>query len=59
MVLSGDSHAKGCASKLREKLKEEYEVIGYVIPGANTEVLAKTAQQEVSGLTRKDIIIYC
>jgi hypothetical protein len=59
IVLIGDSHAKGCASKLHEKLKEQYEVIGYVIPGANTEVLAKTAQQEISGFTGKNVIIYC
>jgi hypothetical protein len=28
MVLIGDSHARGCTSKLREKFKEQYEVIG-------------------------------
>jgi hypothetical protein len=30
-----------------------------VIPRANVEVLTKTAQQEISGLTGKDILIYC
>jgi hypothetical protein len=59
IVLIGDSHARGCASKLREKPKEEYEVIGYVVPGVGATVLTKTAQQEISGLTEEDTLIYC
>jgi hypothetical protein len=55
MVLIGDSHARGCTSKLREKLKEQYKVIGYVIPGRDAAVLTKIAQQEISGLTKEDI----
>jgi hypothetical protein len=59
ILLIGDSHARGCASKLQEKLKEQYEVIGYVKPGAGATVLTKTAQQEISGLTEEDTLIYC
>jgi hypothetical protein len=51
IVLIGDSHARGCASKLREKLKEQYEVTGYVIPGGDAAVFTQTAQQETGGLT--------
>ena len=57
IVLIGDSHARGCASKLQEKLKE-YKVTGYVIPGAEAAVLTRIAQQEISELTEKDILIY-
>jgi hypothetical protein len=59
MVLIGDSHARGCASKLREKLKKQYEVIGYVVLGGDTAVLTKTAQQEIEGLAEEHILIYC
>jgi hypothetical protein len=59
MGLIGDSYARGCRSKLREKLKEQYEVIGYVIPGGDAAVLTKIAQHEISGLTEEDILIYC
>jgi hypothetical protein len=57
MVFIEDSRARGCVSKLREKFKEQYEVTGYVIKGADAVVLTKTAQQEIKGLTEKDILI--
>jgi hypothetical protein len=53
IVIIGDSHARGCASRLQKKLKDQYEVIGYVKPSAGAAVLTKTAQQEISGLTEE------
>jgi hypothetical protein len=41
MVPIGDSHARSCTSKLLVKFKEQYEVIGYVLPGADAAVLTK------------------
>jgi hypothetical protein len=58
IVLISDSHAGGCETKLRDKLKEQHEVVGYVIPGAEAAVLTKTVQQEISRLTEKDIPTY-
>lgn len=58
-MLIGDSHARGCASKLQEKLKEQYEVTGYVKPGAGATVLTEAAQQEINRLTQEDTLIYC
>jgi hypothetical protein len=58
IMLIGDSHVRGYARKLREKLEEQYEVIGYVIPGAGAAVLIKIAQHEISELTKQDTLIY-
>jgi hypothetical protein len=58
IVLIGDSHARGCASKLQGKLDDNYEVLGYVKPGAGASVLTKTAQTEINGLTAEDTLIY-
>jgi hypothetical protein len=38
-VLIGDSHIKGCANTLQSKLKDQYEVTGYVKPGAEIQTL--------------------
>lgn len=35
----GDSHIKGCANTLQSKLKDQYEVTGYVKPGAEIQTL--------------------
>jgi hypothetical protein len=43
ILLIGDSHTKGCTSKLQEKLKNHYDMIGYVKPDAGATVLTKAA----------------
>jgi hypothetical protein len=58
-VLIEESHVRDYARKLREKLEEQYEVIGYVIPGVRAAVLTKIAQQEISELTKQDTLTYC
>jgi hypothetical protein len=35
VILVGDSHARGCAEKLMNQLSDQYEITGYVKPGAN------------------------
>jgi hypothetical protein len=57
-MLIGDSHARGCTGKLQENLQDQFEVLGYVKPGAGVSVLTKTALKEVSSLTKKDFLIF-
>jgi hypothetical protein len=58
IILIGDSHARGCTGKLQENLRDQFEVLGYVKPGAGVSVLTETALKEVSSLTKKDFLIF-
>ena len=33
VVITGDSHARGCASEVRQQLYSDYEVLGFVNSG--------------------------
>jgi hypothetical protein len=52
-----DSHARGRAVELTENLGKTFEVIGFVKPVAGLEVVTNTAKEEISKLTKKDIIV--
>jgi hypothetical protein len=57
VLIIGDSHAKKCATGLRHNLDRRYEVCGFIKPGARTSEIIKTAEEEVSTLKYKDIVI--
>jgi hypothetical protein len=58
VVLIGDSHSRGCASKIKENLPKNFEVIGYVKPRANNSFLTNTANNLTKQLKNNDIVIY-
>jgi hypothetical protein len=43
----GDSHARGCASKIKDMFYKNFNVIGFVNPGSNTFILADSAKQQL------------
>jgi hypothetical protein len=52
------SHARGCASKLQNKLNEQYEVTRFVQPGAGIRNVITVAKSGTSKLTKKkDMLI--
>ena len=58
IIFVGDSQARGCASKLKKKkLKNQYEVIGYVKPGVGVVLLLYTVKSEISKFTKEDMLI--
>jgi hypothetical protein len=50
VVIIGDSHARGCATKLKCSLKDNYKVIGYVKPGTSIDTLISSAKMDIENL---------
>ena len=46
LVIVRDSHTRKCAENVKENLKNLYEVIGYVNPGAETGEIIKSAKSK-------------
>jgi hypothetical protein len=57
VLLIGDSHAKKCALDLRHNLNHNYEVCGFIKPGALSSEIIRTAEKEVSSLKQEDVVI--
>ena len=44
------SHTRGCASKIKDTLNKNFNVIGFVNPGSNTLTLANSAKETIGNL---------
>jgi hypothetical protein len=58
VVLIGNSHSRGCASKIKKNLPKNFEVIGYVKPRANNSFLKNTVNNLTKQLKKNYIVIY-
>jgi len=56
-VVFGDSFAKGIAGELVHNLGSAFEVIGHVRPGSGMEVITELANQEITTLRKKDMVV--
>jgi len=56
-VLIGDSNIRGYVHKLESLLNNNYELYSIIKPGATTNELKETAKEEVSRLSRNDVIL--
>ena len=59
VILIGDSHARGCAEKISNYLRNSYEVTGYVNPVTSLEVITHSAMKEIDCMTPKYVVIVC
>jgi predicted phosphodiesterase len=57
VLILGDSHARGCASKVRNQLNNEYEVCGYINPGSEMKNLKESAKTKMVQLTNDDNVV--
>jgi hypothetical protein len=57
VLIIGDSHTRKCAVELRHNLDHRYEVSGFIKPGATTQEIVKTTEDEISALKSNDVLI--
>ena len=57
VIILGDSHARGCASEVSRLLNNEFEVLGFVNPGAGMKYTKDTSRVKVQQLTKKDVVV--
>jgi lysophospholipase L1-like esterase len=57
ITVIGDSFARGMAGELAHELGSTFEVRGHVMTGAGMKTITESAEQDVSTLTKKDIVV--
>jgi len=58
LILLGDSHARGLSGKLKDILREKYEVIGYTKPNCSIKSLTVSAQTDIAKLANNEILFF-
>jgi hypothetical protein len=59
VLLMGDSHLKGCVTKMTASLDACVDVCGVVKPGSATGTLMEMAKGDLEKLTMNDFLIVC
>ena len=57
VVIIGDSHARGSASRLQHNLGKDYVVSSFVKPGAQMKFITTTANEERKSLKSEDVLV--
>jgi hypothetical protein len=59
VVIIGDSHSRGLAKEVQYHLNENFEVTGFVKPGAGAEELVNSAMSDIVSLSKSDVVVLC
>jgi hypothetical protein len=57
IMVIGDSHAQGCAAELKVHLKKDWEVQGFVCPGARVDIISTGLEREIKQLSTQDVAV--
>jgi hypothetical protein len=58
VLIIGDSYIRNCAENVKSIIKDNFDVQGFVKPGARTDVLVNSAKNYIKKLSKSDIIIF-
>jgi hypothetical protein len=56
VLIIGDSHIRLCATNIKSKIKDSYDVQGLVKSGAGSGTLVNSATSDMTNLTKNDVI---
>ena len=56
-LILGDSHARIYASEVKNKLNNEYEVLGFINPGSDMKNISESAKKKMAQLTNDDFVV--
>jgi lysophospholipase L1-like esterase len=57
VLLIGDSHLRGYSENMKLHLNDQFQVSGYIKPGAGTKIILEQATKDVDNLLARDVII--
>ena len=57
IIVIGDSHARGCAVEIKTNLDKDFDVLGFVNPGAGLNTITTSAELDIQQLSKQDVVI--
>ena len=57
-MIVGDSHTRGSASNIKHNLNNDFDLNGFVKPGADITTLTSSVTEDTKHLTLKDILVF-
>ena len=57
IIVTGDSHAQGCAAEIKSNLDEDFKVQGFVNPGTGLNTIITSAKRDIQQLSKQDLVV--
>ena len=57
IIVIGDSHARGCAAEIKTNLDKDFDILGFVNPGAGLSTITASAELDIQQLSKQDVVI--
>jgi len=57
VIILGHSHARGCASEVSRLLNNDFDLLGFVNPGAGMKYIKDTSRVKFQQLTKRDVLV--
>jgi hypothetical protein len=58
IIVIGDSHARGCATEFKSNLDKNFDVQGFVYPGAaGLSTIISSAKRDIQQLPKQDVVV--
>jgi hypothetical protein len=57
VLIVGDSHARGCAARVKHMLNNNFEVFGCINPGSGMKGIKDMASVKLQQLTQNDVVV--
>lgn len=58
VVIIGDTHSRGLVKEVQHQLDKNFEVTGFVKPGAGAEKIVNSAMSDIVNLTKSDVVVF-
>ena len=57
IIVTGNSHARGCAHEIKLNLDEGFEVQGFVNPGTGVNTITTSAKNDIKHLSQDVVVV--
>jgi len=57
IIVTGDSHARGCTAEIQLNLDGGFEVQGFVTPGTGVNIITTSAKRDIQYLSKQDVVV--
>jgi hypothetical protein len=58
VIVTSDSHARGCAAEIKSNLQKDFEVQEFVSPGTGVNTIITFAKRDIQQLSKQDVVVW-
>jgi hypothetical protein len=57
IIVTGDSHDRGCEAEIKLNVDEDFKVQGFITPGTGVSTVTNSAKIDIQLLSKQDVVV--